>query len=72
MKVQVTIFSNKGRRPISCLVNVDSLTKEDTKQVQRLGVQKICNKMRWEKFHLMEYGYTKVKVRPYEEGIWPK
>lgn len=70
MKIQVTLYSDKGYRPISCLISVtdkaDFIARK--KEVQQQGIVKICQKRYWQKYHLTQYGYTRVKMREYPEG----
>ncbi len=68
-QIQITLFSDKGYKPVSCLVEVENVEyyKEHLKEVKAQGIQKICNKRYWEKYHLIQYGYTKVKMRIYDK-----
>lgn len=65
VNVQVTMYSDTGYKPVSCIIQVDS--KEyllaHKKEIQERGIIKICQKRYWQKFHVKQYGYTKVKMR---------
>lgn len=69
MKIQVTLYSDKGYKPVSCLIEVAN--KEDfiahKKEIQSRGIIKICQKRLWQKCDVVNYGYTKVKMRIYPE-----
>ena len=70
MKVQVTVFSSKGYKPVSTLVEVP--TKEWLKNkgidYKPKALGKICQKRLWTKADLLyKYGYTKVKMRVYDQ-----
>lgn len=69
IRIQVTLISDKGYKPISCLVKVENKEYFNThkKEIQVSGVQKICNKKLWDKSYLIQYGYTKSKMRIYKE-----
>lgn len=70
--LQVTIFSNCGYRPISAIVNVESViwANEHMADIKKSGIEKICRKKYWDKRDLSQYGYTRCKVRLYEKGGW--
>lgn len=73
-KYQVTLFCSTGAyKPISCIVSYPQLTNEnlllnenERKKIQNLGVTKICHKKYWQKRDLINYDYTRVKAREYE------
>ena len=69
MKVQVTVFSSKGYKPVSTLVEVP--TKEWLKnkgvEYKPKALGKICQKRLWTKADLYKYGYTKLKMRVYDQ-----
>lgn len=69
---QVTLFS-KAYKPVSCIVKKEQYADEDysrnprfKKELQKMGVKKICEKHRWQLSDLMKYEYTTYKVRPYK------
>lgn len=72
---QVTLIDNSGKhRPVSCIVNYEqnvtadlSIMDTHRKEIQQMGIQKICNVRRWGKRELVTYGYLKVKVRAYDK-----
>lgn len=71
MQIQVTLYNKEGKyRPVSALVRCDAkpTTKQEVKEVRDKGIQKICNKRRWTQRDLLQYQYTTVKMRVYEEG----
>lgn len=70
MRVQVTLMSDKGNRPVSCIL--DGIESKEyflahKKEIQQKGILKICHKRYWEKYHLVKYGYTRVIMREYDE-----
>lgn len=70
MKIQVTLISNRGNRPVSCLIdNIESreyfLSHKD--EIRKQGITKICQKRYWGKRELLNYGYTKVIMREYDK-----
>lgn len=69
MQIQVTMMSNKGYKPVSCLIEIENkeyfLTHK--KEIQEKGIIKICQKQYWQAFHIKQYGYTKVKMREYNK-----
>lgn len=68
---QVTLMCKDGKyRPVSCLIKceeLDLLNKEQKKDLIKKGTQKICLKRYWTGSDLVKYGYTKAKVRLYDE-----
>lgn len=72
---QVTLISSTGKyKPVSCIVTREQTTDEDlslNKEVRKalitLGTQKICAQRLWQKRELIDYGYTKAKVREYDK-----
>ena len=69
MKYQVTLFSTTGKyKPVSALVecNAKPTTKEEVKNIQKRGVEKICISRLWSGADIKRFGYTKVKVREYD------
>lgn len=70
MKIQVTIFSNAGYKPVSTVVDVPDMNYllSHKQEVKNKGIIKICCKKYWQKYHLVQYGYSKVKIRVYKQG----
>ena len=72
---QVTLISATGKyKPISCIITREQATNDDLsldKEVRKtlitLGTQKICNQRLWQKRELLQFGYTKAKVREYDK-----
>lgn len=69
---QVTLYS-KTYRPVSCIVKREQYTDADysadknfKKELQKSGIQKICEKRYWQLSDLVKYGYTTYKVRAYK------
>ena len=69
-KYQVTLFSNMKYKPVASIVNNQqnddtdlSQDKEARKKLQKLGIEKICNKRYWTVADLKKYGYTTYKIR---------
>lgn len=69
--LQCTLFSSNGYRPMSTLVNVDSVSyyNQHSKEVKAEAIQRICAKRYMNKYHLKQYGYDKIKVRVYQKPI---
>lgn len=73
-KYQVTLFCGTGAyKPVSCIVNYPQTSNEnllsndsEKKNIQKAGVIKICQKRYWQKSDLIKYGFTKCKIREYE------
>lgn len=69
-KLQVTMMSNKGFRPVSALVDVPSVKefKANPKKYRDEGVLKICAKRKWRWQDVQQYGYdSEIKVRVYDK-----
>lgn len=69
MQVQVTLLSDRGNRPVSCIVDVESREYflSHKKEIQQKGITKICQKRYWQKRDLLNYGYMKVMMREYDK-----
>lgn len=68
-KLQVTMISNKGYRPVSALVDVPSVAefKANPKKYRDDGVVKICAKRSWNWAKVKEFGYdSEIKMRVYD------
>lgn len=75
MQIQVTLLSNRGNAPVSCIVNVDGgkdyfLSHKD--EIRKKGIEKICRKRLWGKRELLNYGYLKAIMREYVKGVTEK
>ena len=69
-KLQVTMNSNKGYRPVSTLVNVPSVAefKANPLKYRNEGVVKICTKRGWTWAKVQEYGYdSNIRFRVYDK-----
>ena len=71
---QVTLFCTTGQyRPVSAIVKADSARVKSVgmtvfkRELQTAGIQKICNSRLWDKKHLIDSHYTKVKIREYDK-----
>lgn len=71
---QVTLVCSSGQyRPVSAIVKADTdqLIKVGktafTNDIQKRGIQKICQKRYWGNADLKRYSYTKVKIREYDK-----
>lgn len=66
MQVQVTLFSDKGFKPVAGLVAVKSWEdyQEHRKQYNQTAIVRICNKRGWTIAHLRKYGYSTLKSKP--------
>jgi hypothetical protein len=67
MKIQVTLVSNMGYKPVSCLIEVDYKNLPSKEEIKNQGIVKICNKRYWTNRELKNYGYTKAKMRIYDK-----
>jgi hypothetical protein len=69
MKVQVTLFSKKGYKPVSTLVEMPIKEWLENKgaNYKSKALGKICNKRLWTKKDLFKYGYTQIKMRVYDQ-----
>lgn len=65
--IQVTLFSTNGYKPMSCLMDIESITyyQEHKKQIQNEAIQKICGRRSMGTYELKKYGYSKLKARVY-------
>jgi hypothetical protein len=69
-KLQVTMISNKGFRPVSALVDVPSVAefKANPKKYRDEGIIKICAKRSWTLSDIRKNGYdSEIKVRVYDK-----
>jgi hypothetical protein len=66
-QIQVTLISNKGYKPISCLIEVDYENLPSKEEMKNQGIVKICHRKYWTSRELTTYGYTKVKMRVYNK-----
>lgn len=72
---QVTLMCASGQyKPVSCLVSIEqeqgidlTTDKDRKKEIQTIGIQKICALRSWSKVDLKNYNYTKAKVRLYDK-----
>lgn len=69
MTLQFTLFSDKGYKPMSTLLEVPSVQDYNAfpKVYKDKAIQKICAKRYMGAHDLKKYGYTQIKVRKYEE-----
>lgn len=69
-KLQVTMNSNKGFRPVSTLVDVPSVKefKADPLKYRNEGVLKICAKRHWSWTDVKNFGYdSNIRFRVYDK-----
>lgn len=72
---QVTLFCGTGAyKPVSCIVKREQYSDSDyssnatvKKELQKMGIKKICEKRGWRLSDLANYGYTRYKVRAWTE-----
>lgn len=69
MKIQVTLFSGMGYKPISTTVEIPkeehySIARE---QARKQGILNICAKKCMSIAMLKQYGYNEIKMRKVEE-----
>lgn len=69
MKIQVTLISDKGYRPVSTLIEVPSASEYLThkKEYQKKAIIKICAQRYWTDADRVKYGYTQLKQRVYDK-----
>lgn len=69
MKIQVTLISENGYKPMSTIVDVPKAEKYSEVMLiaKEKGVIKICTQRSMSMFDLRKYGYKKVKMRIAEE-----
>lgn len=73
---QVTLICRNGAyKPVSCIVKKEQYTNDDyssvatfKKELQKMGIKKICEKRGWRLSDLSNYGYTRYKVRAYNKA----
>lgn len=69
MKIQVTLISTGGYKPMSTIVDVPedhySIARDKAK---KLGIVKILAQRHMTMADLRKYGYTSIKMRIAEEG----
>lgn len=70
-KYQVTLFCTTGAyKPVACIITNQqaddtdlSTDKEARKEMQKIGIKKICEKRYWQLSDLARYGYTRYKIK---------
>lgn len=69
IQLQCTLFSNKGYKPMSTVLSIESIQyfHAHKKEVQTQAIQKICAQRYISRYHLKEYGYCKFKARLYKQ-----
>lgn len=69
IKIQCTLFSDKGYKPMSTIIQRESVSdyNRNKKEVQQEAINKICCQRYMNKHNLKEYGYTKMKIRKYDK-----
>lgn len=67
MTIKVTLTSEKGRRPVSTLITVQSLQdwNANSKEYKQRALRNICAKKYWDARDLKAWGYTKIKAEVY-------
>ena len=73
---QVTLICGSGAyKPVSCIVKREQYSDVDyssnatvKKDLQKMGVKKICEKRGWRLNDLVRFGYTRYKVRAYDKA----
>jgi hypothetical protein len=70
IQVQVTLFSDKGFKPVAGLVAVKSWEdyQEHRADYNARAIVRICRKRGWTLKQLQAYGYTTLKSRPSDCG----
>lgn len=69
MKIQVTLISESGYKPMSTIVDIPEAKRyvEARAAAKTKGITKICAQRSMSLHDLTRYGYTKVKMRRAEE-----
>ena len=70
MVLQFTLFCSTGQyKPVSTCVHVESLKdyEANRKEYKEKAIKKIAMQRYWDSNDLKKYGYTKLKVRPYNK-----
>ena len=73
---QVTLLCGNGTyKPVSCIVKREQYSDIDysknstvKKELQKIGIKKICEKRGWRLSDLTRYNYTRYKVRAYNKA----
>ncbi len=69
MKIQVTLISESGYKPMSTIVDVPKVERYSEARLiaKDKGIIKICAQRSMTMFDLRKYGYKQVKMRIAEE-----
>lgn len=69
LQVQISLFSNKGYRPLSTIVTVESVEEwnKNKKQIKMKAVATMCAKRRLTRADLEKYGYNEIRSRQYDK-----
>lgn len=73
---QVTLICGSGAyKPVSCIVKREQYSDADyssnatvKKELQKMGIQKICGKRGWGMSDLARFDYTHYKIRAYNKA----
>lgn len=70
MKIQVTLFSGMGYKPMSTIVDLPKEEHYSTarEKAKKQGVLNICAKKSMSIAMLKQYGYNEIKMRKVEEN----
>lgn len=68
-QIQVTLISDKGYRPVSTIIEVESVAEytANKQKYQFAAVQQMCAKRYWTAKDLVKFGYTGIKARVYDK-----
>ena len=69
LQVQISLFSNKGYKPISTIVTIDSVEEwnKNKSQIKMKAVATMCAKRRLTRADLEKYGYNEIRSRQYDK-----
>lgn len=69
IQMQISLFSNKGYKPLSTIVNVESVEEwqKNKEKIRNQAVVSICTKRRMTKADLQKYGYCEIRTRVYDK-----
>lgn len=69
MQIQITLKSDKGYKPVSTLIEVESLEdyKANKASYQKKAIVQICAKRHWTSADRLYYGYKTLMQRVYDK-----
>ena len=69
LQVQISLFSNKGYRPLSTIIKVENAEEwnKNKSQIKMKAVVTMCAKRRLTRADLEKYGYNEIRSRQYDK-----